>query len=57
MPSGVPVAAVAIGNGTNAGLLAVEILATADAVLLRKLLAYKKRLARDSMAKNRRLRR
>ncbi|MGI8701804.1 MAG: 5-(carboxyamino)imidazole ribonucleotide mutase [Nocardioidaceae bacterium] len=30
MPSGVPVAAVAIGNARNAGLLAVRILATAD---------------------------
>src|SRR5512142_2626928 len=31
MPAGVPVATVGIGNGTNAGLLAVEILATANA--------------------------
>ena len=30
MPAGVPVATVAIGNGVNAGLLAVQILATAD---------------------------
>src|SRR5512144_2583896 len=55
MPAGVPVATVGIGNGTNAGLLAVEILATANARLLRKLLAYRRRLGRESMAKNRRL--
>ena len=30
MPAGVPVAAVAVGNARNAGLLAVRILATAD---------------------------
>src|SRR3954466_1735275 len=33
MPTGVPVATVAIGNAANAGLLAVRILATADAAL------------------------
>jgi 5-(carboxyamino)imidazole ribonucleotide mutase len=45
MPRGVPVATVAVGGGANAGLLAVEILATADAALLEKLLAYKEELA------------
>ena len=45
MPRGVPVATVAIGGGANAGLLAVEILATADVALLEKLLAYKEELA------------
>src|SRR5919109_3941024 len=34
MPAGVPVATVAIGNGRNAGLLAVQIPATADPGLL-----------------------
>src|SRR3954449_3205480 len=33
MPSGVPVAAVAVGNARNAGLLAVRILASADPAL------------------------
>jgi len=37
MPAGVPVAAVAIGNATNAGLLAVRILATEDPKLREKL--------------------
>ena len=36
MPAGIPVATVAIGNGANAGLLAAQILATADAALSRR---------------------
>ncbi len=45
MPRGVPVATVAIGGGANAGLLAVQILATADAELFERLQAYKDELA------------
>ncbi len=45
MPRGVPVATVAIGGGANAGLLAVQILATADPRLLEALLAYKRELS------------
>jgi 5-(carboxyamino)imidazole ribonucleotide mutase len=45
MPRGVPVATVAVGGGDNAGLLAVQILATSDARLLEQLLAYKQELA------------
>src|SRR4029078_5959452 len=37
MPSGVPVATVAIGNARNAGLLAARILATGDPVLTERL--------------------
>jgi 5-(carboxyamino)imidazole ribonucleotide mutase len=44
MPGGVPVATVAIGQGLNAGLLAVQILATADAALADALEAYKAEL-------------
>lgn len=51
MPSGVPVATVAIGAGRNAGLLAVQIIASADAALLDKLIAYKAALAAESRAK------
>lgn len=40
MPSGIPVATVAIGGGANAGLLAAKILATSDEALLKKLKAY-----------------
>ena len=45
MPRGVPVATVAIGGGLNAGLLAVQILATSDARLLQQLLDYKAELS------------
>ena len=40
MPSGIPVATVAINGGTNAGLLAAKILATSDSDLLAKLKKY-----------------
>ena len=55
MPAGVPVATVAIGNGRNAGLLAVSILATHDDRLAAQLAAFKKRMAAESRAKNRKL--
>jgi 5-(carboxyamino)imidazole ribonucleotide mutase len=41
MPGGVPVATVAIGGAKNAGLLAVQILATADPDLMESVLTYK----------------
>ena len=46
MPPGVPVATVAIGKpgATNAGVLAVQMLALADAGLAAKLVEYKKKL-------------
>jgi 5-(carboxyamino)imidazole ribonucleotide mutase len=40
MPAGIPVATMAIGNATNAGLLAVRILSVADANLAAKLDDY-----------------
>lgn len=52
MPSGVPVATVAIGAGRNAGLLAVQILATSSEELLAKLIEYKQRIATESRAKS-----
>src|SRR5437588_10405621 len=55
MPSGIPVATVAIGGGRNAGLLAIEILAVGNAALQKKLIAFKSRLAEESRAKNRNL--
>lgn len=45
MPSGIPVATVAINGAKNAGILAVQILATSDQNLEAKLIAYKKELA------------
>ena len=40
MPSGVPVATVAINGGANAGILAAKILAASDPALLEKVKAY-----------------
>jgi 5-(carboxyamino)imidazole ribonucleotide mutase len=52
MPSGVPVATVAIGQARNAGILAVQIIAAGDSQLLERLIAYKRELAEASRAKN-----
>lgn len=54
MPAGIPVATVAIGNARNAGLLAVQILASHDAALLEKVQQYRQSLAQlvlDKQAK------
>ena len=55
MPAGIPVATVAIGNGTNAGLLAAQILATADAALAERLVAYRASLHDQVVTKDQRL--
>ncbi|MFN4986398.1 MAG: 5-(carboxyamino)imidazole ribonucleotide mutase [Ignavibacteria bacterium] len=52
MPSGVPVATVAIGGGRNAGLLAIEMLSIGMPELLPRLLAFKEQIASESRAKN-----
>jgi 5-(carboxyamino)imidazole ribonucleotide mutase len=52
MPSGVPVATVAIGAGRNAGILAVEMLAIATPELRTKLSAFKSAMAEESRKKN-----
>lgn len=52
MPSGVPVATVAVGGARNAGLLAVQIIATGEAKLAEQLVAFKVKLAEESRAKN-----
>lgn len=49
MPSGIPVATVAINGGKNAGILAAKILATSDAGLLDRLKAYSEKL-KDEVA-------
>jgi len=55
MPSGVPVATVAIGGAKNAGILAVQILAAGNNELLNKLIEYKKIIAEESKKKNERI--
>lgn len=51
MPSGIPVATVAINGGANAGILAVKMLAISDADLLQKLKDYKDELKDGVVAK------
>jgi 5-(carboxyamino)imidazole ribonucleotide mutase len=52
MPSGVPVATVSIAGARNAGLLAVRILASADAVLLQRMVAFQEALAQSARDKD-----
>lgn len=51
MPSGIPVATVAINGGTNAGILAAKILAASDEALLGKLKEYSENLKNDVVKK------
>ena len=51
MPSGIPVATVAINGGANAGILAAKILATSDAKLLAKLESYSEEMKNDVVKK------
>lgn len=51
MPAGVPVAAVAVGNARNAGLLAVRILAAGDEALTAKMVAFQAELAETARAR------
>ncbi len=44
MPAGVPVATVALGNARNAGILAAQIIATHDAVVMQRVREFKERL-------------
>lgn len=55
MPSGIPVATVAINGGKNAGLLAAKILAVSDEGLLAKLKAYSEDMKAQVMKKDAKL--
>ncbi len=55
MPSGIPVATVAINGGANAGILAAKILATSDPQLLSRLKKYAEDLKNQVVEKDRRL--
>ena len=55
MPSGIPVATVAINGGQNAGILAAKILATSDAALLQRLKDYSQTLKESVQKKDARL--
>lgn len=52
MPSGIPVATVAINGGMNAGILAAKILATSDDKLAAKLSDYSKEMKDGVVAKD-----
>ncbi|MDP4174223.1 MAG: 5-(carboxyamino)imidazole ribonucleotide mutase [Bacteroidota bacterium] len=52
MPSGVPVATVAINGAKNAGILAMQILGASDTEIRNKVIAFKHKLAEESQAKN-----
>ena len=55
MPSGIPVATVAINGGANAGILAAKILATSDPELLAKVKQYSEELKKQVEAKDAKL--
>ncbi len=52
MPSGVPVATVAINGAKNAGILAAQIMGTGNELIQGKMVAFKKRLSEESIKKN-----
>jgi phosphoribosylaminoimidazole carboxylase PurE protein len=55
MPPGIPVASVAIGGARNAGILAAQIIATADADLAAKLKAQRGSMAEQVAAKSKKV--
>jgi 5-(carboxyamino)imidazole ribonucleotide mutase len=55
MPAGIPVATVAIGNAKNAGLLAIQILATHQPELLERVQLYRQTLNNSVMDKQAKL--
>lgn len=52
MPTGIPVATVAIGGGDNAGLLAVQMLAIEDTGLAQKMTEYKEAMVQKVIKKD-----
>ena len=55
MPSGIPVATVAINGGANAGILAAKILSVSDPELLAKLKDYSEEMKNGVLAKDEKL--
>ena len=55
MPTGIPVATVAINGGANAGILAAKILATSDAELLKRLKACSEEMKQEVEGKAKKL--
>ena len=55
MPTGIPVATVAINGGANAGILAAKILATSNPEMLDKLKNYSENMKQQMIAKDEKL--
>jgi 5-(carboxyamino)imidazole ribonucleotide mutase len=55
MPTGVPVATVAINNAKNAAILAAKILATGDKKILEEVIKFKQKIKKESINKNKKL--
>lgn len=55
MPGGIPVATVAIDGAKNAALLAIQILATSDSALSRKIREFKNKMETEVLEKDRKL--
>lgn len=56
MPNGIPVATVALNASKNAAILAASILSVSDAIVAKRLAAYKKEMEREVMKKAGKLR-
>ena len=52
MPPGIPVATVGVDGGQNAGILAVQMLATGDDAMLNRILAFKEDLKKKILKAN-----
>jgi len=55
MPSGIPVATVALDGAKNAGILAAQILSVGDDSLIDKIITYKNELREQVITKNKKL--
>jgi len=55
MPPGIPVATVAVNGAMNAGILAVQMMATGDAELMQKMIQYKESLKQKIVKANKEL--
>ena len=55
MPPGIPVATVAVNGAMNAGILAVQMMATGDAELMQKMVEYKESLKQKIVKANKEL--
>jgi 5-(carboxyamino)imidazole ribonucleotide mutase len=55
MPPGIPVATVAVNGAMNAGILAVQMMATGDAELMQKMVQYKESLKQKIVKANKEL--